>query len=48
MVKLTEEIVKEIRYGMYKDMSSGELMKLLNVSISIIANVRNGNTWSDI
>ena len=47
-VKLTEDVVKEIKYGMYKDMSSGELMKILDVSRSIIANVRNGKTWVDI
>jgi hypothetical protein len=46
--KLNEELVKEIRYGKYKDMTSAEISKIINVNASTIRNVIVQKSWVEI
>ena len=48
MVKLTDDIVKEIRYGKYKDLSDLKLSEILSVAESTIRSVKNRKTWREI
>ena len=48
MVKLTEEIVKEINYGKYKDLNNLELSQIFGVTVGHIKSIRNRKTWKEI
>ena len=46
--KLTEEIVRSIRYGEYKNFNNLELSQILEVTPSTIEAVKNKKTWKEI
>jgi hypothetical protein len=43
--KLNEEIVKEIRYGQYKDLSSYDISKIIGCSSKTIRDIQQLKTW---
>jgi hypothetical protein len=47
-VKLNEELVKEIKYGKYKNMKPSEISKEININPTTIYNVLSGKSWIDI
>lgn len=47
-VKLNEEIVREIRYGKYKNMSTAEIARIIGCSWGAVYSVRKGKTWKGI
>lgn len=46
--KLSEEIVYNIRYGKYKDMSAGDIATKFNCAETTIKSVLEGKTWKEV
>lgn len=48
VVVLTEDVVREIRHGKYKGMSSKQISNIINVNNSTIDCVIKGKSWKDV
>lgn len=47
-VKLNETIVKEIRYGKYKNLSTAEIARIVGCNWTTVDSTRKGKTWKGI
>lgn len=46
--KLNEEVVREIRYGKYKNLPTAEIARIISCSWTTVDSVRRGKTWKGI